>query len=219
MVAIDLHTHSILSHDGGLHEHDYEQVISSGKLQYVAITDHNEISFALRMREKIGSAIIVGEEIMTKDGEIIGLFLREKIEPGLSAVDTVEKIKQQKGLVYIPHPFETVRSGISQTTLSSILENIDIIETFNGRGMFRNKNNEVGEFISTNGGTGGHSFASAASSDAHCVGGIGTSYSVVEGDVTRENIVAQLGKGQLQTKYAPMYSLLCPKMNVIKKYL
>ncbi len=217
MITVDLHSHSILSHDGGLDENDYARVISSGKLQHIAITDHNEISYALKMREKMGSAIIVGEEIMTKQGEIIGLFLQEKIDPGLAAEDTIERIKQQKGLVYIPHPFETVRSGISQATLLSILEHVDIIEIFNGRGIFTNKNREVEEFLARF--SDSHSFATAASSDAHCVFGTGTSYSIVASEVVKENLVVQLREGTVHATYAPLYSLLCPKMNVLRKLL
>ena len=198
---------------------DYARLLSTHALDYIAITDHNEIAFAQKAKQTHGEAIIVGEEIMTTEGEIIGLFLTEKIKPHLSVYETIKEIKRQKGIVYIPHPFETVRSGILQTTLTSIFEDVDIIETFNGRGMFTNKNREVREFIRANLGMSGYSTVFAASSDAHCVWGIGTSYSVVERTVTRENLVDQLGKGQLHTKYAPMYSLLCPKMNVIKKFL
>lgn len=217
MIAVDLHTHSILSHDGGLDENDYQRIISSGKLQHIAITDHNEIDFAKRMNEKMGIAIIVGEEIMTKAGEIIGLFLKGKIESNLPVMETISEIKKQHGLVYIPHPLETVRSGISAAVLESIIGDVDVIETFNGRGIFTNKNWEVGKFLARF--SGGHSFAVAASSDAHCAAGIGTSYSAIEGDVTRENIVAQLQQGKLHTRFAPIHSLLCPKMNTIKKFL
>lgn len=217
MVKLDLHTHSILSHDGGLGERDYERIISSGKLGCMAITDHNEIAFALRMQEKLGSAIIVGEEIMTSEGEIIGLFLREKIEPGMNARETVAEIKRQKGIAYIPHPFETVRSGVTAQALETIRESVDIIETFNGRGIFMHHVTPgVGEPQARTDPR-GQGMVAAASSDAHCAAGIGTSYSIVESDVSRENLVAQLRKGKLHTKYAPMYSLLCPKVNVLKK--
>lgn len=217
MVTVDLHTHSILSYDGGLDEDDYKRVIALGKLQYIAITDHNEVEFAKRMKEKIGNAIIVGEEIMTQEGEIIGLFLKEKIEPNLSVLATVTEIKKQNGLVYIPHPFETVRSGLAMHVLTSIFKDIDIIETFNGRGIFTNKNREVEEFLARF--SDSHSFATAASSDAHCVFGTGTSYSIVASEVVKENLVVQLREGTVHATYAPLYSLLCPKMNVLRKLL
>ena len=217
MVTVDLHTHSILSHDGGLDEDDYKRVIALGKLQYIAITDHNEVEFAKRMQDKIGNAIIVGEEIMTQEGEIIGLFLKEKIEPNLSVLATVTEIKKQNGLVYIPHPFETVRNGLAMHVLTSIFKDIDIIETFNGRGIFTNKNREIEEFLARF--SDSHSFATAASSDAHCVSGTGTSYSIVASEVVKENLVVQLREGTVHATYAPLYSLLCPKMNVLRKLL
>lgn len=72
---IDLHTHSILSHDGGIKTQEYEKVISELKLDFVAITDHNKIAFAKEMQDRLGERIIIGEEIMTSEGEIIDLFL------------------------------------------------------------------------------------------------------------------------------------------------
>ncbi|MDA1317355.1 MAG: hypothetical protein O3B87_05045, partial [bacterium] len=100
---IDLHTHSVLSHDGGISELEYKSVLDAHILDFVAITDHNQIEFALQMHEQFPEKIIVGEEIKTNEGDIIGLFLTKLISPGLSSKKTVELIKDQDGLVYIPH--------------------------------------------------------------------------------------------------------------------
>src|SRR5690606_3298386 len=82
------------------------------KIDIVGITDHNEIKGAQEFKkflEKFGIKVIVGEEIFSSKGEIIGLFLSEKIEPGMSPRDTMLEIKKQGGLVYIPHPYDEKR--------------------------------------------------------------------------------------------------------------
>ena len=106
---IDLHTHSIISYDGGITEKQYRKILEMGILDYVAITDHNETRFAGIMQKKFGDKIIIGEEIKTKEGEIIGLFLKKTIASGQSTEETAAAIHLQGGLVYIPHPFETRR--------------------------------------------------------------------------------------------------------------
>lgn len=99
MVRIDLHTHSVASPDGGITAAQYRKVLREGLLHYVAVTDHNTVDFALGLQRELGEYIIVGEEIMTREGEIIGLYLQENIPKGLSASDTVGKIQQQDYII------------------------------------------------------------------------------------------------------------------------
>lgn len=113
---IDLHTHSIISHDGGLTAQQYTKLIESKMLDYIAITDHNETQFARIMQQKLGSKIIIGEEIATTEGEIIGLHLKQTIPKGMTPEETVRAIKQQNGLVYIPHPFEIFKRHAAAST-------------------------------------------------------------------------------------------------------
>src|SRR6266576_5491693 len=102
---IDLHTHSIISQDGGITASQYEKILQAGVLDCIAITDHNETSFARIMHKKLGDRIIIGEEISTPEGEIIGLFLTETIPGGIRLDEAIASIKHQGGLVYLPHPF------------------------------------------------------------------------------------------------------------------
>jgi predicted metal-dependent phosphoesterase TrpH len=120
MPRVDLHTHSLASPDGALRAADYTVMLASGRLNYIAVTDHNRIDFALQLQAQLGPQIIVGEEITTTDGEIIGLYLHEVVPAGLSTLEAVQRIRQQGGLVYVPHPFETVRKGITAATLDTI---------------------------------------------------------------------------------------------------
>ncbi len=212
-IKIDLHTHSILSPDGGLGERDYQVLLEKKILDCIAVTDHNRIDFALSLQHKLGSQIIVGEEIMTKDGEIIGLFLTNKIASGMSARDTVDTIKKQKGLVYIPHPFETLRKGISEHIFQLIVNDITIVEVFNGRSMQPATRILAKKYVSEN------NLGKAASSDAHCRIGIGNTYSMVSNLPEKATLVKLLRDGSLHEVRASLLAYLCPKFNRFKKML
>ena len=210
---IDLHTHSIISHDGGISKQQYIDILNSGMLDYIAITDHNETGFARMLNKEIGPKIIIGEEIKTTDGEIIGLFLKKTIAPGMSAVATINEIHADGGLIYVPHPFEKGRSSIQEEVIREFIEKIDIIETFNGRGTLRGKSDAASTLATT------AKIAAAASSDAHCKIGIGLTYSFISETPTEKTLPDLLRKGTLEKVYAPWYSLLCPGINKIKNKL
>jgi predicted metal-dependent phosphoesterase TrpH len=210
MYKIDLHTHSIISYDGGIVPQEYERLLQTKVLDVIAITDHNEISLAQRLHKSLGGQIIVGEEIGTKDGEIIGLFLQEKVSPGGSVLETIGEIAQQGGIVYVPHPFEVFRKGLKQEHVEKAADKIDIIEVFNGRGRWRNKNALAEAFAQK------HALARAASSDSHGHAGIGWTYSVVYQLPNRKNLVSLLQNGQLERHYAPLVSYFDPIMNKVK---
>ena len=212
-MKVDLHTHSIASKDGGIRAEQYEEIITSGRLNSIAITDHNRIDFALSLSAKYPANIIVGEEIMTSDGEIIGLFLKENIEPGLTPLQTSIKIKEQGGLVYVPHPFETVRSGITFEGLNSIKELVDIIEAFNGRALFQNFGDKAADWAKEN------DIVTAASSDAHGYKGLSYGYSLLKDAPNSENLLKLLSTAKLVKGRAPLKTLLYPKINRIRKSL
>ena len=210
MIKIDLHTHSSGSADGGISIDEYRTVLEQGDLDYIAITDHDLISTAQEVQRKLGERIIVGQEITTKEGEIIGLYLTKAIKPGMSLLDAVAAVKGQKGLVYVPHPFETVRSGLSRKSLDNISDFVDIVEVHNGRAVFQNKGPEAVTWARL------HNKVMASSSDAHGRLGIGGAYSVITKPPTKNNLVDLLQKAHVSTKKAPLLSLLYPKYHRIR---
>lgn len=211
MYKVDLHTHSIASRDGGITPAQYRQIVEDGLLDFVAITDHNKIEGALDIHKILGDRIIIGEEINAYEGEIIGLFLTEKVPRDMSALETAKAIKEQGGLVYIPHPFETVRRGIPKTTLEQIMDFVDIIEVFNGRAVFQNKGPEATTIARLNNKSG------AASSDAHGVKGLTSTFSQIKEKPTVKNLTSQLQTAHLTMNRPPLKTLLYPKANRIKK--
>lgn len=211
MKKVDLHTHSIASPDGSLTETDYRRMLDGGKLDFIAVTDHNTISYAQGLHEKIGHQIIVGEEITTREGEIIGLYLERVVKPGLSAAETVAEIKKQGGLVYIPHPFETLRKALTLDTLNAIAKEVDIVETHNGRAFFQNKTKQVEAWAFE------HHLPGAASSDAHGWHGWGGTYTLVDQALTRGNMLAQLAQATFKVSRPGLRSIMYPKFNRIRR--
>jgi predicted metal-dependent phosphoesterase TrpH len=211
MYKVDLHTHSIDSPDGGLDLRHYGAALEQGRLEYIAITDHDRIDAAQHIQRELGDCIIVGEEITTEDGEIIGLYLRKRVPSGLSLKRAVQAIRRQNGLVYVPHPFETVRKGLSLDALHSIAGLVDIIEIRNGRAVFQNQSEDALHWAAM------HGVAGAASSDAHGLHGWGKTYSRLNEAPTRETLVRLLERATYATDTVGIRGLLYPKFNRVRK--
>lgn len=211
MIKVDLHTHSSASPDGGLTQQDYMQLIGDNVLDYVAITDHNAVHFALELQAALGDKIIVGEEVMSDEGEIVGLFLRSEVRAGMPLRATAEAIKAQGGLVYIPHPFETVRKGVSEKSLDAIADLVDIVEVYNGRAVVQNRGPQAAVWARL------HQKATAASSDAHGSKGVGTAYTTIKQAPTASNLVSELQTGHMTMHRPPLRSLLYPKVHRLRK--
>ncbi len=209
---LDLHTHSYGSRDGSLQVKDYRFFLQNGLLDHIAITDHNCIETALTIQKELaelGKRIIVGEEIMTTQGELVGLFLSKLIPAGLTPLETSRLIHAQGGLVYVPHAFETVRSGLSAPALNEIAQDIDIVETFNGRAVFQNRSKVASLWAKQN------ARSAAASSDAHGRFGWGYTYSVVEAVPDHENLPRLLSAATYSKQYVG-WGILYPKFNRLK---
>lgn len=211
MYKIDLHTHSSASPDGGISAQHYAEILSNKLLDYIAITDHNSISYALQLKKNLADKIIVGEEIDTKEGELIGLFLNKLVKPQQSAKQTALAIKKQGGLVYVPHPFETTRHGLSKKSLLQIIDLIDIIEVHNGRALFNNKGPQAATVARL------YNKPGAASSDAHGLKGLLSVYSEINQKPTSKNLPKLIATARLFTRRPPLSSLLYPKINRLKK--
>jgi predicted metal-dependent phosphoesterase TrpH len=211
MYKIDLHTHSNVSPDGALLASHYRMVLRNGTLDYVAITDHDSIAFAQKLHREIGDQVIVGEEITTREGEIIGLYLDAVVPAGLSVKEAAETIHRQGGLVYVPHPFETIRKGVSIGTLDTIADDVDIIEVHNGRALFQNKSVQARAWASR------HNVASASSSDAHGRKGWGKTYSLLSDRPTVDSLPTLLEDAEYIIGTVGMLGVLYPKFNRIRK--
>jgi predicted metal-dependent phosphoesterase TrpH len=172
LIDVDLHMHTDHSPDCAT---PVEVLLASARTQglgAIAVTDHNEISGALEasaQAEDAGVKVIVGEEIKTAgQGEVIGLFLKEKIPRGLSLIDTIAEIKRQDALVYVPHPFDRIHSVPDYQHLLTILDEVDAIEVFNPRVAIGAFNEEAVRFAAK------YRIVAGAGSDSHVAQGLGS---------------------------------------------
>ncbi len=171
-ILCDLHMHTSWSHDCAVDPADLIAYAEGSGLGGVAVTDHNVLGGALETVEQArGRDLIVipGEEVKTDgQGEVIGLFLREEIPRGMSFSDTVAAIKEQGGVVYLPHPFDRMHSIPEPATLQRHLADIDVFEVYNARLLFEGYNDEALRFARK------YNLTMGAGSDAHVLQGIGT---------------------------------------------
>ncbi len=140
----------------------------------IAVTDHNEISGALEAAARAGGPrpavkVIVGEEVKTAgEGEVIGLFIEERIPRGLTLAETVAEIKRQGGVVYVPHPFDRMHAVPDYEHLLPVLDEVDAIEVFNPRVAIGAFNEEAARFAAK------YRIAAGAGSDSHVAQGLGS---------------------------------------------
>jgi hypothetical protein len=172
LIDVDLHMHTDHSHDCAT---PVEVLLATARergLGAIAVTDHNEISGALEARKQAEAAdvkVIVAEEVKTADqGEVIGLFIEEKIPRGLSLQETVAEIKHQGGLVNVPHPFDRMHSVPDYEHLLTILDDVDAIEVFNPRVAIGAFNEEAARFAAK------YRILAGAGSDSHVAQGLGS---------------------------------------------
>jgi predicted metal-dependent phosphoesterase TrpH len=170
-VKLDLHTHTLCSRDSCNQYDRIVEAVQAAGLDGIAVTDHDEFRGALELQKRAPFLVIPAEEIKTNAGEIIGLFLHEKIQPGLEPMQTIERIREQGGLVYVPHPFDEVRgSRLDRDALHLIRPHIDILEVFNARNALPTFNARALEYARE------HGLLAGAGSDAHTYGEYGRAY-------------------------------------------
>jgi predicted metal-dependent phosphoesterase TrpH/glycosyltransferase involved in cell wall biosynthesis len=172
-IHCDLHMHTDHSPDCATPAELLLETAKEQGLGAIAITDHNEISGALEAQEiaaRIGGIkVIVSEEVKTAhEGEVIGLFLSERIERGLSMAETIAEIRRQGGLVYVPHPFDRLHSVPDYENLLEIVDEIDILEVFNPRVTLSSFNEEAVRFARK------YAIVPGAGSDSHVAQGLGS---------------------------------------------
>ncbi len=173
LIEVDLHMHTDHSPDCATPVEVLLETARDRGLGAIAITDHNEVSGALEARriaaEMGGIEVIVAEEVKTAEqGEVIGLFLEEKIPRGMTMAETIAAIRDQGGLVYVPHPFDRFHSVPDYEHLLDIVEEIDILEVFNPRVALTAFNEEAERFARK------YRIVSGAGSDSHVAQGLGS---------------------------------------------
>jgi len=221
---VDLHCHTSASFDSLASPEAVVRAAAGRGLTHLAITDHDRISGALAARaaaerESLGLTVLVGEEIKSRDGDLIGVFLTDAVPPGLSGPETIAAVHAQGGLVGIPHPFDggrptsLSRSSSSDTTLEEMAASVDWIEAWNARVMLGNGNARAAELAIEVGVPG------VAVSDAHTTLEVGIAATVLIGDPsTPEGLREALaGRRELITGRGSVYArLVTPAAKVVQ---
>jgi predicted metal-dependent phosphoesterase TrpH len=204
---VDLHTHSAASFDSRADARRMMAKALEVGLTHLAITDHERIDGAQAAAELAppGLQLIVGEEVRSAEGDLVGLFLRASVPPGLSAAETASAIREQGGIVGLPHPFDGFRSsggsgtGGAERKLEALAAMVDYVETHNAR-AYRDANPLAGAFAER------HRLPGVASSDAHSLLEVGIASTVLPGPFsTAEELRALLPLAQPMPGRASYY--------------
>jgi predicted metal-dependent phosphoesterase TrpH len=191
-MRIDLHCHTRYSPDSLMTFDALLRSMDARNLDMVAITDHNTIAGALEFHTRAPSRFVIGEEIKTRDGELLALFLKEPVSPGLSLAEAIACVRDQGALVGVSHPLDRVRSeAIGRVHLEMIRHDLDFIEIFNARTTF-SADNRLARELAVRWGVPG-----SAGSDAHAPFEVGRAYVEMPPFAGPEDLLDCLAQGQV----------------------
>lgn len=190
MIRVDLHVHTSASFDCSAEPEQVAERCRKLGLSPVFLTDHNTVAGAQRLSEAGWTGVVAGEEVMTNEGELIGLFLTEAIPPGLTAVEAARRIKAQGGLVYLEHAYDPYRRHLTEEAVEALAEAIDIVEVWNGRSDDR-INERATQLCDVLGA------APGAGSDAHRLADIGKVYVQMQAFDGPADFLAKLRTGRI----------------------
>ncbi len=167
-----MHSHTMWSGDSTTTPEEIAAAVAEAGIDVLCITDHNAIKGAVDLLDRLPCRVIVGEELRTHEGEIIGLFLSERIPIGGQPGEAARAIRDQGGIVYIPHPYDPMRRNLSESALDALIDGglVDAIEVINAKTSLRSLNERAASTAAA------HQLAAGAGSDAHVPDAIGAAY-------------------------------------------
>jgi len=223
----DFHVHTRFSRDSILSEDKFIRFALERGLTHVAVTNHNNVEGAIAVRDRAAAlgldeqlTVILGEEVSTSDGEVVGLFLERTIPRGLTAEQTADEIHGPGGLVSIPHPFDPFRaSHIRQAPLEGLAAagKIDMLEVFNSRVTFSRHNERAAEFAAR------HGIAGIACSDSHSAFEVAMSFNALPAfataDELREGLAENEWHGSRSTVLIHLTTRYAVWSNIVRRWL
>jgi predicted metal-dependent phosphoesterase TrpH len=198
-VRVDCHLHTVASGDAVLTLDQLAERAEQAALDVVCITDHNVTSAAVAATEQdLGVRVIVGEEIRTPHGDIIGLFLTERVPYVLPVAEVVARIRAQGGLVYAPHPFDLARSSLGRALPDLCAAGaVDIVEVFNAKTATREPNDRAAALAAA------YALPGGVGSDAHDPPGVGAAFLEMPDFDGPAGFLAALAHARITGEYRP----------------
>jgi predicted metal-dependent phosphoesterase TrpH len=196
-VRVDLHCHTMWSGDSTTTPDEVVEAVVDSGIDVLCITDHNAIRGAVELADVLPCRVVVGEELRTGVGEIIGLFLDERLPHGIDPREAARRIRAQGGIVYVPHPFDPTRHCLREDVLFELIDEglIDSLEAFNGKTSLRHLNERAATVASEHGLPGG------AGSDAHIPEAFGAAYVEMPDFDGPASFLDSLGRGRIVGHY------------------
>jgi predicted metal-dependent phosphoesterase TrpH len=212
MLRVEFHCHTHASKDSLTHPRDLVDVCHRKGIDRLIITDHNTITGARAAQALDPEVVIVGEEIMTTQGEILAAFVSEEVPAQLSPAETIRRLKAQGAFISVSHPFDKLRKGgWLENDLLDILPQVDAIEVYNSRCMFPAFNREARRFAEE------HDIPGTVGSDAHAVFEVGRSLLLLEQFEGPEELRRVIRKGIPQVRWSPPWVHLVSRYASIRK--
>lgn len=217
LIRADLHNHTHFSPDSILSPRDMLKRARRRKIDVIAVTDHNtarggQECAKIAAKDFPDVRVIVGEEVKTADGEVLGLFLSEDIPRGLSASETIDRIHAQGGVAGAPHPFDPYRTSLGEAGLNAIVGKLDFMEGLNARIIRPVHNDHACGYAAR------HGIALSAASDAHSPREVGRCYVEMPDFATPDEFIASLRAGSLRGKLSsPMIHLISRYSTMMRK--
>ncbi len=216
LIRAEFHTHTCYSHDSLVKIDDFLDTCNKKGLDRVAITDHNEIKGAFIAKELDPERVIVGEEIQTTQGEMLGYFIKNHIPAGLTPMQTIEALKAQDAFISIAHPFDPHRGTTwSESSLAEISPYIDAIEIFNARCLSNRANLQAEAYARK------HHLAGMVGSDAHSLYELGRASLLLpafdDADSLRKALVSARRDDRLSGTWVHLISLYAKIVKRISK--
>ena len=195
MLTVELHSHTDASGDCLMRPSDIVRTCRQKGIHRLAVTDHDTIAGALAVHALAPDLVIVGEEVMTTQGELLAYFLQETVPPGLSPAETIARLRAQGAAISVSHPFDRLRHGAWQAgDLAAILPLVDAIEVFNARCIYPEDNARALAFARE------HAKLGTVGSDAHSHRELGRAVLRVAAAATPAELVAGFADGERVTR-------------------
>ena len=211
-ITAEFHCHTSYSKDSLVTLERLFETCRAKGINRVAITDHNRLAGALEAKKRAPELVIVGEEIETTEGELMGYFMTEEIPEGLSPIEVIRRLKDQGAFISISHPFDAQRNGQwTAQKLEAIVPDLDGMEVFNSRCILSRYNREAAAFAQR------HHLAGLAGSDAHSLKEIGRAVVILPPFNNAEELRQALKSAELKSNLSsPFIHLVSTFAKLVK---